>query len=119
MTTKDAEMTREIVIRPSSVLLWISILTGPTAFAIAFQSRYALVQWACGNHKDWVLHVIALTALIACVGSAAIAWAAFVRLDQPLQRARFMAISGFIISGIFALALIANWIPQFFFHPCD
>ena len=119
MSTKDAEFTREVFIRPSSVLLWITIFTGPAAFAISMQSRYALVYWACGNKRAWVLLLIAITAVVAGICSTVVAWSAYSRLDYPLQRARFMAMSGFILSGIFTLAMIANTIPQFFFHPCD
>ena len=135
MTVKDAELTKDIVVRPSSMLLWITILTGPMAFIIDFQSRLALVEWACGNHRDWVLHLIALTALVAAVASTLIAWTAFSRLNTlddlpehpgtfesgPLaqQRARFMAISGFIISAIFSITIVANELPHFFLRSCD
>lgn len=119
MTLKDAELTKELFIRPSSVVLWITIATGPVAFAIQFQSRFALVEWACGNHRSWVLTVIALTALIAAAGSAVVAWSAFVRLDPVLQRPRFMAMAGFVLSCLCALAIIAQAIPHAFLGACD
>jgi hypothetical protein len=119
MTLKDAELTKDIDIRPSSILLWISILAGPVSFIIDFQSRYALVQWACGNHRDWVLVLIAVTSLIAAIGGAFLGWSAFTRLDATLERARFLAISGFILSSIFALTIIANEIPHIFLRSCD
>ena len=112
-------MNQAIDIRPSSTLLWITILAGPVAFVVNFQSRYALVQWACGNHRDWVLWLIAATALIATIGSAWLAWTAFTRLGERFERARFMAISGFILSAIFALSIVANELPHFFLGSCD
>lgn len=115
----DAEITRDMDIRPSSVLLWISILAGPVSFAIAFQSRFALVQWACFNHRGYVLHVITLTAFLACAGGALLGWVGFARLDPAYHRARFMAMSGFILSAIFALTTLANAIPHLFLSPCD
>ncbi len=108
-----------VTIRPSSVLLWITIATGPVAFAIQFQSRFALVEWACGNHRGWVLTVIALTALVATVGSALISWTAFTRLDPVYQRPRFMAMAGFILSATCALAIVAQAIPHAFLGVCD
>lgn len=128
-------MNKAVVIRPSSTLLWITILTGPVSFAIDMQSRFALVQWACGNHRDWVLWLIVVTALVAAVASTMIAWSAFTRLNTlddlpehpgtiesgpiPVQRARFMAMSGFIISAIFSITIVANSIPQLFLRSCD
>ena len=102
-----------------SFLLWTVNLSGPVAFAIAMQSRFALVQWACFSHRGYVLHVISLTAFIAAAASALLAWVAFARLDRTLQRARFMAMSGFILSATFALSILANAIPHLFLGPCD
>lgn len=115
----DAEITREFAIRPSSTLLWISIWAGPVAFAVDMQSRFALVQWSCFNHREWVLHVITITAFVAAAAGAALAWVAFSRLDRNLQRARFMAMSGFILSVSFAVSIVANAIPHLFLSPCN
>jgi hypothetical protein len=115
----DAEITRDIEIRPSSYLLWISIFAGPVSFAINMQSRFALIQWACFGHREWVLHVITLTAFLAEIGGAVLGWIAFVRLDDRFDRARFMAMSGFILSAIFALTTLALAIPHLFLRPCD
>ena len=130
-------MSHEIAIRPSSTLLWISIIAGPVSFAVDMQSRFALVQWACFNHREWVLTVITLTALIAAAGAATLGWVAFTRLGgrelvtgtpveglpeagpTAMHRARFMALCGFILGTIFALSIIANGIPHLFLRACD
>lgn len=109
----------EVTIRPSSVVLWITIAAGPVAFAIQSQSRFALVEWACGNHRGWVLTVIALTALVATIASAMVSWSAFTRLDAVFQRPRFMAMAGFILSTTCALAIVAQAIPHAFLGACD
>lgn len=116
---RDAEITKEFDIRPSSTLLWISIFAGPVAFAVDMQSRFALVQWSCFNHREWVLHVITITAFIAAAAGAALAWIAFSRLDRNLHRARFMAMSGFILSASFAFSIAANAVPHLFMSPCN
>ncbi len=113
------EITRPLDIRPSSYLLWIVNLTGPIAFAIDMQSRFALVQWACFSHRAYVLHVITLTAFLAAAASTLLSWVAFNRLEPVHHRARFMAMSGFILSATFALAILANAIPHIFLTPCD
>jgi hypothetical protein len=120
-------MSEEIVIRPSSTLLWITILAGPVAFVVDMQSRFALVQWACFHHREWVLSVISVTAFVAALSAAVLAWVTFTRLHHhdalkhvaPLQRARFMAISGFILAAIFALSIVANGVPHLFLRACD
>jgi hypothetical protein len=130
-------MNYEIAIRPSSMLLWISIIAGPVSFAVDMESRFALVQWACFNHREWVLTVITTTAFIAAAGAAALGWTAFTRLGGlklhsgtpveglpesgpvALHRARFMAICGFILGSIFALSIIANGVPHLFLRACD
>ena len=112
-------MNKAVVIRPSSTLLWITILTGPVAFAINMQARFALVQWACGNHRDWVLPTIAITAFVATLVSTVVAWLAFTRFDETLERPRFMAMSGFILSAIFTLTIVANELPHLFLRSCD
>ena len=112
-------MNKAIAIRPSSTLLWITILAGPVAFIVDFQSRYALVEWACENHRDWVLRLIAVTALVAALASTWLAWTAFTRLHDEFGRARFMAMSGFILSAVFAMTIIANELPHFFIGSCD
>ena len=115
----DAELSRPLDIRPSSVLLWISIMAGPVAWAIDLESRFALVQWACVNHRGWVLHAITVTAFVAAAAGALLGWLAFVRLDPARHRARFMAISGFILGAIFALSILAAAIPHIYLSPCD
>ena len=115
----ENEITKDFDIRPSSIALWISILSGPVAFAINLESRYALVQWACFNHRTWSLHVISATTLVASIGGALLGWAMLGRLARDAERERFMAMSGFILGAIFALTTLANWIPQFFLTPCD
>lgn len=116
---RDAESMKDFDIRPSSTLLWISIFAGAVAFAVDMESRFALVQWSCFHHRQWVLYVITLTAFVAASAGAALGWVAFSRLDRTLQRARFMAMSGFILSGFFAFSILANAIPNLFLTPCE
>lgn len=115
----DSEITREMEIRPSSTLLWIAVLASPLAFAIQFESRFALVQWACFNHRGWVLVVISITSLVASAAAAVLGWVSFVRLDPVVQRARFMALSAMILGAAFSLAIVANAIPHLFLGVCD
>ena len=115
----ENELTKDLDIRPSSTLLWISILSGMIAFAIDMESRYALVQWACLTHRAWVIDVITGTAFIAAAAGAMLGWIAHQRIDPAEQRARFMGLVGFILSAFFAFCILANDIPHIFLGTCD
>jgi hypothetical protein len=115
----ENEIKKDIDIRPSSTLLWISILSGMIAFAIDMESRYALVQWACLTQRAWVIDLITVTAFIAAAAGAMLGWVAHARSDPAEQRARFMGMSGFILSAFFAFCILANDIPHIFLGTCD
>ena len=102
--------------RSSSVALWIGALTGPLAFLIAQMIKYASVQFICRNHATWILWLTTIAALAATI-LAGINAARYFHSDEG--RVSFMAIGGVAISVMFSLSLIALWIPDFFFSPCD
>ena len=116
-----SEITKDIDIRPSSIALWSAILSGPVAFAVTLQLRYALVQWACMNHSSWVLVAIAAALLLLPIGGAIVCWRFSPAPDDDRigGRVYFMAIGGFILNCAFILAIIANAIPDFFLRACD
>ena len=135
----ENEITKDIDIRPSSTLLWISILSGMIAFAIDMESRYALVQWACLTHRGWIMDLITVTAFLAAAAGAMLGWIAHQRIEGrtgnpacpdrqdclsstqllAISRARFMGLSGFILSAFFAFCILANDIPHIFLGTCD
>ena len=103
-------------IRPSSVALWTGVLAGPIAWAADLQARYALVKYVCANGAEWIMWVITLAALLVTAFGALCAWRGWID-DTP--RVRFMAVGGLLISGMFALAIIAMAIPDIFMRACD
>ena len=117
----DSEITKDIAIRPSSISLWSAIFAGPVAYATTHELRYALVQWACVNHASWVLLAIAAALMIIPIGGAVVCWrfSPAPPEDHVGGRVYFMALAGFILNCAFALAIIANAIPNFFLRPCD
>jgi hypothetical protein len=117
----DSEITKDIEIRPSSYTLWTAILAGPFAYGVTHELRYALVQWACMNHASWVLLAIAGVLLIIPIVGAIVCWrfSPAPEEDRVGGRVYFMAVGGFVLNCAFALAIIANAIPQFFLLACD
>ena len=68
------ETTKPLDIRPSSPHLWTGILTGPFAFATAFTTKYAMVDWICDHKAEWIFWAITLVALLVCAFGAFESW---------------------------------------------
>lgn len=106
-------------VRPSSVALWTGILAGPLAWAADLQAKYALQQYVCANQNAmWINWIITLAALVLTAFGAFNAWRGWT-LGGGHQRVRTMAMTGLMISGMFALSIVAMSIPDFFFKACD
>lgn len=112
----DAQERVGVSVRPSSVALWTGVFAGPFAWAATLQFKYAIVQYACRNQANWIFWVSTLVALAITAFGALCSWRGWID-DTP--RVRFMAIGGLFIGAVFALAIIAMAIPDFFLHACD
>jgi hypothetical protein len=104
---------------------WWGLLGPPSMWLAQFQARYALAGDETGTTAQWVMVVIAIAAL-AIVGSCALTARRQWRLAEasPLDRAagvgdraRFMGALGLLSSGLFALAIAAQVLAQFFISP--
>jgi hypothetical protein len=107
--------------------LWAGLLAGPLAMLIELQVNYALVLWACSAGREWALHLVAALALCITLAGGLISWRNW-RLagahweDEGagvIPRSRFMSIVGILMSALFALVIIAQWIPIFIYGPCQ
>jgi hypothetical protein len=118
----SAEETRH------NVALWSSVLVGPIAWFAQFMLVYALAPWACSSGQRWSMHatILVFLAITLGVGWLALrlwrggggAWIA----DQdegPVARTRFLALLGVMNSLLFALLILAQWIPTIAFDPCQ
>src|SRR5438132_3501479 len=111
------EKERVVEVRASSAMLWTGILAGPIAWLLDVQINYALLQWACLNHADWVLWAVTVIMLVMCIFAAFEARRGMA-LD-PSRRALFMGLGGLIISGSFFLAILSTSAALAFLKPCD
>ena len=111
-----AEITRDLEIRPSSVALWFALIAPAIAWAIDLQLRFALIQWACANHRQWLLTLVSLPLLILAIACAIIGWR-YANDDAP--RVKFMALGALALGFAFSLAIIAGTLPDFFLRPCE
>jgi hypothetical protein len=123
----DSEAARDFKEGAGPWALWAGVLAGPLAMLIQLQVNYALVLWACGAGREWALHLTALLALVVTVAGGWLSWRNRRRTGAGwedegagvIPRSRFMAVVGVLASVLFALVIVAQWIPIFVYGPCD
>jgi len=107
--------------------LWTGILGGPIAWAFDLMASYAVVKWVCHTSNYAILPLITTASLGMVIGAGSIAWAALRRTandmptdgGEPRQRARFMAVLGLALCGLFALQILAGAIPHWVLDACQ
>ena len=107
--------------------LWTGLLLAPIAFLINLEVAYALVPTACSSHNELLVHLTHLVCLLLTLYGLLTARRAW-RLTgntwpgeegDPLARSRFMAGTGMLVSAMFVLVIVAQWIPSFVLDPCQ
>jgi hypothetical protein len=111
------QTTKDIDIRPSSLALWSGILAGPFAWALVFELKYALVDYACRNHAHWLFWIFFLFGVAICAYGAFSAWGGMAA--DGSTRGRFMGIAGMALSIAFAIFIVAMSIPDIYLRPCE
>lgn len=123
---KRAHAEGEFARTKGQALLWLGVLIAPLAFLTHLEINYALVTRLCqSTHKLTLPLVTILFLLIAALGGF-IAWRNWVAAGRKwpgeagsiMERSRFMAVVGLLISAIIMLALIWQLIALFYFDPC-
>lgn len=111
---------------PGMGILWTGLLAAPVAWALDLTISYAIVPWTCSSQQIFVLHVVTLGALAMTAGGAAASWTALQRAPatavddgpRPIDRGRFMALLGLLVSAFFGLVMIANAVPRVMLDAC-
>jgi hypothetical protein len=106
--------------------LWGGLLLAPAAWVLHQQSSYLLVYWACPNGQTFVFHIGTIVLLLLAGAGTYLGWTAWMHSGRGwadeggsvVDRTRFMALSGFLLSGLFLLVIVAQWIPTFIVDPC-
>ena len=107
--------------------LWAGLLVAPLAFLLHLQINYMLTTQLCPGGRKSVLHLVTLMFLLAAAGGGFVSWRNWDATGRKwpgetasvLERSRFMAIIGLLISALVLVAFIAQLIPQFIYDPCD
>jgi uncharacterized membrane protein len=107
--------------------LWAGVLLAPLAFLSHLQVNYTLTQKLCPGGRTLPLHVMTLVFLLITALGCLIAWRSWRRVGKGLPddaedkqtRVRFLAVVGMMLGLLSFLIIIAQWIPQFIFDPCQ
>jgi hypothetical protein len=107
--------------------LWVGLLLAPVAFLINLEVAYALVPTACSSGNELPVHLVHLACLLLTLCGLVTAWRSWKltgatwpgEQGDPLARSRFMAGVGLLVSAMFVLVIVAQWIPSFILDPCQ
>jgi hypothetical protein len=121
MATSEFKQTRGIL------WLWAGLLTAPLAFLLHLEINYALVTQLCQSEHKLAMHIVTFTFLLIAAGGGLISWLNWRDAGRKwpgeagnvMERSRFMSVVGLLISALVIFGLIAQWIPQFIFDPCQ
>jgi hypothetical protein len=108
-----------------TVSSWLALLLSPAAWAVQMSVRYAMQPWTCAHASTLPADLVALAALLVALAAA---WLGHSRLralrersdspSQPEARARFMAALASWLGAMFALVIVAQWIPGHLLDAC-
>jgi protein-S-isoprenylcysteine O-methyltransferase Ste14 len=107
--------------------LWAGVLLAPMAFLSNLQVNYTLTQMLCPGGRTVLLHMATILFMLITAGGCLIAWRTWQRAgkewpdesEDKRTRNRFLGIVGLMISALSFLIIVAQWIPQFIFNPCQ
>lgn len=107
----------------TDIVLWTCILAPPTAWMLNLETNFALAPLACTTGSKFMLQAVSAVALIIAITSAVTSWMQWEKLpvehNPTQQRARTLALSGILLSAMFALVIIAQTLPHFILSPCE
>lgn len=117
----DVPDAREIV------ALWTGLLLPPAAFLLNLEVAYALVPAACSGGSRLPIHLVHFACLVLAIVGGIVAWGRWNAGGRQwpgsqggrTSRTRFMAGLGLLMSALFALVIVAQWIPSFILSPCQ
>ena len=129
----DAAARREgrerIIVHPATSLTsqWTGFFLAPLTFFAHLQVAYVLVPWSCARGTHLWLHVAGAVSVILALVGTFVAWSVWMgegggepgQQGGPSPRARFLAVTGFVMSAMFALLLAGQWAAVFIISPCQ
>ena len=108
--------------------MWACVLAGPVVWLLQFQANYTLVSLTCNHGGKWALHAVSVAALVLTAGAGLLAWSNWREVGgdarqnegaSVITRSRFMSVLGLLVSSLFFLVILAQWIASWVFGPCQ
>jgi hypothetical protein len=107
--------------------LWAGFLLAPTAFLLNLELAYALVPTACSSQNRLLVHMVHLGCLLIALTGGFFARRLWRSCGETwpgeeggrVSRSRFMAGIGLLLSALFVLVIVAQWIPSLVLNPCQ
>jgi hypothetical protein len=119
LATQPADRARH------NAALWVCVLISPLAWLAQLQLVYMLADQACkGNASLWQLHLVTLVCVLAALFGAGLSLQQWRQRKQDGQsdalrvRRVWMAQQGMLTSGLFCIAIIAQWLAVVYLNPC-
>jgi hypothetical protein len=106
---------------------WASLLFSPAVFFLHLLVAYLLVPWSCTHQNELWLNLVSGAAVALSALGTFIAWQLWGELKRvppgneggAVPRARFLAVTGFILSAAITLVLLSQWAAEFFLTACQ
>ena len=106
---------------------WVGILLPPIAWSIQLQTIYLTSEFGCYTSDFLWNHIVSVAMLVLSILGGFIAYTKWRALgsgthtsaDSPIDRKRFMAIGGILLSVLFTLLIFAQWLPTLMGVPCE
>jgi hypothetical protein len=106
--------------------LWLNLLGAPFLFLCHLLVGYSLVPWACAAGKRWVLQLNGILFLAVLAALGVFCWREIrsagtdtePNVAVPLARHRQLAILGLMLTALFFLATLAQFIATLIIDPC-
>ncbi len=120
--------TRTTVVEGGRIAaLLTGVLLAPVAFLMNLELSYLAVGASCARGSALSLHLVHAACLLLTLVGASVAWRSWraVGIGWPgdasgsAARSRFLAGLGFAGSALFALTIVAQWIPTLTLHACQ
>ena len=107
--------------------VWLAALAPPVAWLTSLILGYFSTALSCEAGHEWLLHAIFFVALCVVALGGRSAWKVFRATDEEtraegatrLERSRFVATVGLLLTGLFGLIVVAQWVGAVVFDPCQ
>jgi hypothetical protein len=111
---------------PSLVVLWFAILAGPVAWAAHLTIEYFLVTVHCqlnGGSTSLYMDAVTAATVVLCVAGGLVGLLIWRQLSgehgSQVDRARFMAGAGVLLSLLFLVGIVLATVPVHALEACN